>query len=124
MQTANPPDDQRQRLHAGFLANEQVRSAKHFHNLLKQLVAWIENLAEVIHRIVAMLADQQYGIDVEPFPTERLRDGLGELNAVPLANATAEVVFRIRLPDALRAAAVISGIPCRPCGPGSRTKSA
>src|SRR5690348_5582502 len=70
--------------------------AKDIDDLAKELVAWIFLLPELVGRIVAVLADDEDGVDVEPIAAaaQRLGDGLVDGEAELLGPAAAEIVLR------------------------------
>ena len=79
-----------------FIDKDRHRAAGFFENLgdlLKILVTGVLHLAKFVQWVVAVLDDQENGINVEPLATESLGSRFCQLDPVPVAKAPAQVVL-------------------------------
>src|SRR5262245_2788884 len=72
--------------------NASAALSKDVDDLLEKLKSRVQNLTELIHGIVAVLADEGDGIHVELPAAERLSRSFDQFYAVPLAESLAQVI--------------------------------
>src|SRR4029078_13151479 len=70
--------------------------AKDIDDLLEEFVARVQNLSEVVDRIIAMLTDQQHTVDIKAaVATQSFGHGPRQFDVVALRDLPAEIVLWI-----------------------------